>query len=78
MNRDAERIIEIYERHADARVDARLREASLYGRGGWIAFARSSRRGGSALNIGAVPVSRSQGVSANVAMQSRASIPRLR
>lgn len=35
MNSDAERIIEIYERHADAWVDARSREGSFYERG-WL------------------------------------------
>ncbi|EQD58479.1 Methyltransferase type 12, partial [mine drainage metagenome] len=35
MSTDAERIIDIYERHADAWVEARLRESSLYERG-WL------------------------------------------
>ena len=52
MSTDAERIIEIYERHADAWVDARLREGSLYERGWLDRFCALVPPGGSVLDIG--------------------------
>lgn len=52
MTPDAERIIEIYERHADAWVDARLRESSLYERGWLDRFCALVLPGGSVLDVG--------------------------
>jgi SAM-dependent methyltransferase len=49
---DAERIIDIYERHADAWVDARLREGSLYERGWLDQFCALVPPAGSVLDIG--------------------------
>lgn len=52
MGADAERIIDIYERHADAWVDARLRESSLYERGWLDRFCALAPPGGPVLDIG--------------------------
>ena len=52
MSTHAERIIDIYERHADAWVDARLREGSLYERGWLDRSCALVPPGGSVLDIG--------------------------
>ena len=52
MSTEAERIVDIYERHADAWVDARLREGSLYERGWLDRFCALVPPGGSVLDIG--------------------------
>jgi SAM-dependent methyltransferase len=52
VSTDAERIIDIYERHADAWVDARLREGCLYERGWLDRFCALVPPGGSVLDIG--------------------------
>jgi trans-aconitate methyltransferase len=52
MNTDAERIIEIYERHADAWVDARLREGSFYEREWLDRFCALIPPGGSVIDMG--------------------------
>jgi SAM-dependent methyltransferase len=49
---DAERIIEIYERHADAWVDARLREGRFYERGWLDRFCALVSPGGPVLDMG--------------------------
>lgn len=49
---DAERIIEIYERHADAWVDARLREGRFYERGWLDRFCALVPPGGPVLDLG--------------------------
>lgn len=52
MGTDAERIVDIYERHADAWVDARLSERSLYERGWLDRFCALLPPHGSVLDIG--------------------------
>ncbi len=52
MNTDAERIIALYERHAEAWVGARLRESGLYERGWLDRFRGLIPPGGSVLDIG--------------------------
>jgi len=49
---DAERIIDIYERHADAWVDARLREGRFYERGWLDRFCALVPAGGAVLDLG--------------------------
>jgi SAM-dependent methyltransferase len=49
---DAERIVDIYERHADAWVEARLPEASLYERRWLDRFCALVPPGGSLLDVG--------------------------
>ena len=52
MGTAADQIIDLYNRHANAWVDARLREAHLYERGWMDKFCRLVRAGGSVLDIG--------------------------
>ena len=52
MSTDAERIIDIYERHADAWVNARLRGGSLCERGWLDRFCALVPEGGSVLDLG--------------------------
>ena len=52
MSTDAEGIIDIYERHSDAWVDARLRESNLYERSWLDRFCALIPPGGSVLDIG--------------------------
>jgi predicted TPR repeat methyltransferase len=52
VSRDAERIVGLYERHADAWVAARLREAHLYERGWLDRFRALLPPGGSVLDLG--------------------------
>ncbi len=52
MSTDAERIVDIYERHADAWVEARLRESSLYEREWLDRFCALVPPGGSVLDLG--------------------------
>jgi SAM-dependent methyltransferase len=52
VSTDAERIVDIYERHADAWVDARLREGGLYEREWLDRFCALVPPGGSVLDIG--------------------------
>jgi trans-aconitate methyltransferase len=52
MGTDADNIVDLYNRHADAWVGARLREAHLYERGWLEKFADLIRSGGSVLDIG--------------------------
>jgi SAM-dependent methyltransferase len=52
MSSESESIIDLYERHADAWVRARLREASLYERGWLDRFSALIPTGGAVLDIG--------------------------
>ena len=52
MSTDAERIVDIYERHADAWVEARLRESSLYEREWLDRFCALVPPSGSVLDLG--------------------------
>jgi SAM-dependent methyltransferase len=52
VNLDSERVIDIYERHADAWVDARLRETTLYERGWLDRYCALVPPGGAVLDIG--------------------------
>jgi SAM-dependent methyltransferase len=52
VSTDAERIVDIDERHADAWVEARLREPSLYERGWLDRFCALVPSGGSVLEVG--------------------------
>jgi len=52
VSTDAERMVDIYERHADAWVEARSREASFYERGWLDRFCALVPSGGSVLDVG--------------------------